>query len=57
VLSATGVFVTSAPTPPLTKASVTISLVLLVVVSYSFLIDDACVGVFISLCLSGEILF
>jgi hypothetical protein len=39
--------VTSAPTPFLTKASVTIFLVLLKVLSLvTFLIEDACVGDF-----------
>jgi hypothetical protein len=48
--------VKSAPTPLLTKASVTIFLVLLkalVTRSFSFLIDDAYVGDFMGLCLSG----
>jgi hypothetical protein len=45
----------SAPTPLLTKASVTIFLVLLkaFVTCSFFLIEDACVGDFMSLCLSG----
>jgi hypothetical protein len=44
--------VTSAPTPLITKASVTIFLVLLKVLSLvAFLVEDACVGDFMSLCL------
>jgi hypothetical protein len=45
--------VTSASTLLLTKASVTIFLVLLKVLSLvAFLVEDACVGVFMNSCLS-----
>jgi hypothetical protein len=51
MLSATSAFVMNAPTPLLTKASVTIFLVLLKVLSLvAFLVEDASVVDFISLC-------
>jgi hypothetical protein len=53
VLSATSAFVMSAPTPLLTKASVTIfPCPTEGFVTYSFLVEDACVGGFMNSCLS-----
>jgi hypothetical protein len=48
ILVSINLFVMSAPTPLLTKASVTIFLVLLKVLSLvDFIVEDACVGDFL----------